>query len=103
MSQASVFGYRSAGEVEASEESIVATFSELARELRLPELDWNVLHEDGLAVVEGRPRAAGDSIACQRWARFLGMSPIHAHADGRGEWWLGVNGPWTLEIFAEAR
>jgi hypothetical protein len=103
MNQASVIEYQPARRAEADADSIVATFSELARELRLPELDWNVLHEDGLAVVEGRPRASGDSTTCRRWARFLGMSPIHARADGSGEWWLGVNGPWTLEIFAEAR
>jgi len=52
-------------------------------------------------VVAGRPRAVADVVACPRWARFLGLSPVHAASDGRGDLWFGVNGPWTLEIFAE--
>ncbi len=36
-------------DVETSEDSIVATFTDLARELRLPQLDWEFLHEHGIA------------------------------------------------------
>jgi hypothetical protein len=88
-------------EIETDEDSIVATFADLARELRLPELDWNFLHEHGEVIVEGRPRATADLAACLRWARFLGMSPVHTDANGNSDCWLGVNGPWILEIFAE--
>ena len=101
MNQASGVGSGPMQEVETEEDSIVATFSDLARELRLPELDWNFLHDDGVVIVEGRPRALRDLAACPRWARFLGMSAIHADAEGNGDLWLGVNGPWTLEILAE--
>src|ERR1700709_1955352 len=87
-------------EVETDEDSIVTTFSDLARELRLPELDWNFLHDHGVVIVEGRSRAAERLAACPRWARFLGMSAIHADSDGHGDCWLGANGPWTIENLA---
>jgi hypothetical protein len=90
-------------EIEAEEESIVATFAELARELRLPELDWDFLHEYGAVIVEGRPRAMQDLAACPRWASFLGMSEMHANQQGHCDFWLGINGPWTIEILAEVR
>jgi hypothetical protein len=90
-------------EVETDEDSIVATFTDLARELRLPELDWEFLHEHGDVIVEGRPHAIRDLVACPRWARFLGMSEVHQDSDGRCDLWLGINGPWTLEILAEVR
>ncbi len=101
MNQGSLIGARPVQEVESEEDSIVTTFADLARELRLPELDWNFLHEHGIVIVEGRPRTVKDLAACPRWARFLGMTAIHADVDGHGDTWLGRNGPWTLEIFAE--
>jgi hypothetical protein len=90
-------------EIDSDEESIVATFADLARELRLPELDWEFLHEHGEVVVEGRPHAVGDLVACPRWARFLNMSEVHQDSLGHCDLWLGINGPWTLEILAEVR
>jgi hypothetical protein len=90
-------------EIETDEESIVATFADLARELRLPELDWEFLHDHGEVVVEGRPHQLKDLVACPRWARFLNMSELHRDASGRGDLWFGMNGPWTIEILAEVR
>ncbi|HEX4059030.1 MAG TPA: hypothetical protein VHX87_12050 [Galbitalea sp.] len=90
-------------EVETDEDSIVATFADLARELRLPELDWEFLYEHGETIVEGRPHAVRDVVACPRWARFLGMSELHQDPQGRCDLWFGINGPWTLEILAEVR
>ena len=87
-------------EIVSDEDAMVATFSELAVELRLPTLDWNFLHEHGEVIVEGKPRTAADRAACLRWARFLGMSPVHTDASGNFDCWLGVNGPWVLEITA---
>jgi len=91
-------------EVETEEEvSIVATFTDLARELRLPELDWDFVHEQGTIVVEGRPRAIKDLAACPRWARFLGMTEVHRDDSGNCDFWLGRNGRWTIEIVTEVR
>lgn len=90
-------------EVESDEGSIVATFADLARELRLPELDWEFLHENGEVIAEGRPHAVRDLVACPRWARFLGMSEVHKDRQGHCDLWLGMNGPWTLEILAEVK
>jgi len=88
---------------DSEEESIMETFHELAQELRLPELEWDFVHFDGETLVEGRPRAAGDVSACTRWARFLGMSPVGSGMESGDDCWLGVNGPWTLEIIAHVR
>ena len=85
------------------EDSIMATFHELAQVLRLPELDWAFVHYDGETLVEGHPRAVTDIGACTRWARFLGMSPVGGTPESRDDCWLGVNGPWTLEIIARVR
>ena len=90
-------------DVETDEESIVATFADLARELRLPQLDWEFLRANDEVIAEGRPHTTADLAACLRWARFLGMSPVLHDAAGNTSCWLGVNGPWTLEIFAEVR
>jgi hypothetical protein len=92
-----------AQEVESEEDSIVATFTDLARELRLPELDWAFLHDNGTIVVEGHPRTLADLAACPRWAKFLGMSEVHQNQSGSCDFWLGLNGPWTIEIVAEVR
>jgi hypothetical protein len=88
---------------DSDEESIMETFHELAEALRLPELDWDVIHYDGEILVEGRPRAETDISACTRWARFLGMSATVANSAASGDCWLGFNGPWTLEIIAQVR
>jgi hypothetical protein len=90
-------------DVETDEDSIVATFADLARELRLPALDWEFLHDHGELVVEGRPHAVRDLVSCPRWARFLGMSELHQDREGHCDLWFGINGPWTLEILAEVR
>jgi hypothetical protein len=89
--------------IETEEESIIETFHEIAQALRLPELDWDFVHYVGETLVEGHPRAETDIGACHRWARFLGMSAVGAHPESRGDCWLGVNGPWTLEIIAQVR
>ena len=88
---------------DSDEESIMETFHDLAQELRLPELDWDVIHYDGEILVEGRPRAETDISACTRWASFLGMTATAATRGLRSECWLGFNGPWTLEIIAQVR
>jgi hypothetical protein len=88
---------------ESDEDSIIETFHEIAQVLRLPELDWDFVHYDGETLVEGHPRAETDIGACPRWARFLGMSAVGANPESRGDCWLGVNGPWTLEIIARVR
>ena len=79
------------------------TFHELAEALALPELDWDFVHYEGETLVEGHPRAETDIGACLRWARFLGMSAVGTKPDSRCDCWLGVNGPWTLEIVAQVR
>jgi hypothetical protein len=84
-------------------ESIMDTFHELAGELQLPELDWDFVHYNSETLVAGRPRTKSEAAACVRWARFLGMSAVTAGSESRGECWVGVNGPWTLEIIAEVR
>jgi hypothetical protein len=89
--------------IETEEESIIETFHEIAQVLRLPELDWDFVHYDGETLVEGHPRAETDIGACPRWARFLGMSAVGANSESRSNCWLGVNGPWTLEIIAQVR
>jgi hypothetical protein len=86
-------------QVDSEEESIMATFHELAQVLRLPELDWDFVHYEGETLVEGHPRAETDISACPRWARFLGM----AAQESRRDTWFGFNGPWTLEIIAQVR
>jgi hypothetical protein len=88
---------------ESEEDSIMETFHELAQVLQLPELDWGVVHYGGETLIEGHPRAESDVAACPRWARFLGMSAVRAGPETRGDCWLGVNGPWTLEIIAHVR
>jgi hypothetical protein len=88
---------------ESEEDSIIATFRELAQVLRLPELDWDFVHYDGDTLVEGHPRAESDIASCPRWASFLGMSAVAASAQSRGDCWFGANGPWMLEIIAEVR
>ena len=88
---------------DSGDESIIETFHELAEELRLPELDWDIVYYDGETLVEGRPRAETDISACTRWAQFLGMSSTAANPESAGNCWLGFNGPWTLEIVAEVR
>ena len=88
---------------ESEEESMIATFHEIAQALRLPELHWDFVHYEGETLVEGRPVAETDVAACPRWARFLGMSAVGATPEARRECWLGVNGPWTLEIIAHVR
>ena len=90
-------------QIESEEESIMETFHELAEVLQLPELDWDFVHYEGETLVEGHPRAETDIGACPRWARFLGMSAVRADPESRGDCWLGVNGPWTLEIIAQVR
>jgi hypothetical protein len=87
----------------SDEESIIETFHEIAQVLRLPELDWDFVHNSGETLVEGRPRAETDVAACPRWARFLGMSAVRADPQLHRNCWLGVNGPWTLEIIAQVR
>jgi hypothetical protein len=82
-------------------DSIIETFRELAHDLKLPELDWVFVRYNGETLVEGTPRVESDIGACIRWARFLGMSAVTAGVESRGECWVGVNGPWTLEIVAE--
>lgn len=89
--------------IESDEESIIETFHEIAQVLRLPELDWDFVHYKGETLVEGRPKAEHDVAACPRWARFLGMSAVRANTELRRDCWLGVNGPWTLEIIAQVR
>jgi hypothetical protein len=86
---------------DADVDSIIETFRELACELRLPELDWVFVRYDGETLVQGTPRVESDVAACVRWARFLGMSAVAVGVESRGECWVGVNGPWTLEIVAE--
>jgi hypothetical protein len=88
---------------DSEEESIIETFHEIAQALRLPELDWDFIRYDGETLVEGRPKAETDVAACPRWARFLGMSAVRANPKSRRGCWLGVNGPWTLEIIAQVR
>jgi hypothetical protein len=90
-------------QVETEEESIMETFHELAEALSLPELDWDIVQNEGETVVEGHPRAERDIAACPRWARFLGMTAVGASRESRGDSWLGFNGPWTLEIVAQVR
>jgi hypothetical protein len=85
------------------EESIIETFHELAEALSLPELEWDFLHYDDEVLVEGRPRDERGIAACRSWARFLGMSRVAAAPESLRECWLGVNGPWTLEIIAQVR
>jgi hypothetical protein len=82
-------------------DSIIETFQLLAGELQLPELDWVFVHYDGEILVEGTPRVESDIAACVRWARFLGMSKVADGVESRAGCWVGVNGPWTLEIVAE--
>jgi hypothetical protein len=89
--------------IDSEEESIMETFHELAEVLRLPELEWDFVHYDGETLAEGHPRAETDIGACPRWASFLGMSAVGGIPESRGDCWLGVNGPWTLEIIAEVR
>lgn len=89
--------------IETDEDSIMATFTDLALELRLPELEWDFLREHDEVIVKGRPRTTADLAACLSWARFLGMSPVYTDVSGNCDCWLGVNGPWVLEIFAEVR
>jgi hypothetical protein len=98
MSHAPLMQYADSGE-----QSIIETFHELAEELRLPELDWDIVYYDGETLVEGRPRAEADVSACTRWARFLGMWSTAESPESSGTCWLGFNGPWTLEIVAEVR
>jgi hypothetical protein len=81
-------------------ESIIETFHELALDLDLPELDWVFVQFNGETLVEGTPRVESDIVACVRWARFLGMSAVAPGVESRGDCWVGVNGPWTLEIIA---
>ena len=83
--------------VESEEESIMETFHELAQVLRLPGLGWDFVHSDGATLVEGHPPTETDIGACLSWARFLGMSVASASPESRGDCWLGVNGPWTLD------
>jgi hypothetical protein len=88
---------------DSDEESIIETFHEIARALRLPDLEWDFVHNDGESLVEGRPKAETDVAACRRWARFLGMSAFGAAPESPCDCWLGFNGPWTLEIIAQVR
>jgi hypothetical protein len=88
---------------DSDEESIMETFHDLAQELRLPELDWDIIRYDGETLVEGRPRAETDVAACTRWARFLGLSAADVNPESLGRCWLGFNGPWTLEIVDRVR
>ena len=90
-------------QIESEEESIMETFHELAEVLHLPELDWDFVHYEGETLVEGHPRDETDIGACPRWANFLGMSAVGSNPESRGDCWLGVNGPWTLEIIAHVR
>jgi hypothetical protein len=83
------------------EQSLVDTLAELARDLDLPDLHWDFVHAHDDVIVEGHPQASGDISACPRWARFLGMCAVGSDSDVRGSRWLGMNGPWTLEIIAE--
>lgn len=87
-------------EPDSEEESMIETFHELAAELHLPELHWDFVHAHE-TIVEGRPYAPTDFAACQRWARFLNMQAIGSAEQVAGCRWLGINGPWTLEIIAE--
>jgi hypothetical protein len=84
-------------------DSIIETFHLLALELQLPELDWVFVRYDGETLVEGTPQVESDVVACVRWARFLGMSAVAVGIESRSDCWVGVNGPWTLEIVAEVR
>jgi hypothetical protein len=84
-------------------DSIMETFQLLAQELQLPELDWVFVRYNSETLVEGTPRVESDVSACVRWARFLGMSEVARGVESRGHCWVGVNGPWTLEIVAEVR
>jgi hypothetical protein len=90
-------------QIESEEESIMQTFHDLAKVLRLPELDWAFVHYEGETLVEGHPRAETDIGACPRWARFLGMAAASADPGSRSRCWFGFNGPWTLEIIAQVR
>ena len=87
-------------DTESELDAILSTFHDLARELRLPELSWDVVRYGDQLVVEGRPRASGDLPSCPRWARFLGMDDAGTDPAEHAPVWLGVNGPWTMEIVA---
>jgi hypothetical protein len=88
---------------ESDQDSIIETFNEIAQSLRLPSLSWDFVKYEGETLVIGRPVAESDIAACPRWARFLGMSAVCPDTEDCFDSWLGVNGPWTLEIFAEVR
>ena len=80
---------------------MIEAFHELAADLNLPELHWDFVHAHDEIIVEGRPLCPTDITACPRWARFLNMQAIGLVEDVEGSRWLGINGPWTLEIIAE--